>query len=204
MQFFDYPWRHAVIDDYFPDAIFQELLLNQETFVDYYRETHMMNSHLAIAQYEDGSRLWRNHPDPEAAEKYFENTYPELNALYGVLEEFFRKRHNLLIEDLYHHFQKGRPEGFAFAVQIQAPNYRYPIHNDSEWKKLSTTVFLGDDNVGTYLYETADQDYDKPSKVIEWKPNRALVFSRDENTFHSFNTTSEEKFRYTLVHNLRG
>jgi hypothetical protein len=76
----------------------------------------------------------------------------------------------------------------------------YPIHPDTEDKILSVVVYISpENNIGTILYR------DKAGKdkyTIEWKQNRALIFSRKNDTWHSYNSDGKS-MRVVLVYNLR-
>lgn len=72
-----------------------------------------------------------------------------------------------------------------------APNYKYPVHNDSEMKRLSMVINLGDDNIGTQLV-----DYGP----VPWKDNRAFAFTRNEDTFHWYE--SNNNYRTCLIYNI--
>ena len=79
-------------------------------------------------------------------------------------------------------------------------NSIFPIHSDSEDKLLSVVIYIAPDtNEGTTLYE--DKSGKNPKK-INWIPNRAFIFSRNDNTWHSYKADGKNN-RLTLVYNLR-
>lgn len=76
----------------------------------------------------------------------------------------------------------------------------FPIHADTKDKLLSVVVYIAPEkNEGTYLYETIDG---KNPQVIEWKTNKAFIFSRTDDTWHSYKSDGISN-RLTLVYNLR-
>jgi len=77
-------------------------------------------------------------------------------------------------------------------------NFDYPIHNDAEYKLLSIVVYLSEKNIGTILYNE-----DKSELEIEWAPNKAFIFARDETTYHSYKSNGLQT-RKTLMINLLG
>lgn len=79
--------------------------------------------------------------------------------------------------------------------------YKFPIHEDSANKLLSVVVYLYPKlNTGTILY--SDQSGNDKT-IIEWVPNRALIFSREGGvTWHSYEGDGIST-RYALVANLR-
>ena len=52
-------------------------------------------------------------------------------------------------------------------------------------------------NIGTFIYSSNK----KETKNVEWKQNRALFFSRTENTPHSYKSDGVSN-RITLIYNL--
>ena len=79
-------------------------------------------------------------------------------------------------------------------------NYVFPIHNDSRDKLLSIVIYLSPKkNEGTWLYEDKTG---RNATQMEWKKNRAFIFSRNEETWHSYKSDGINS-RVTLVYNLR-
>ena len=73
--------------------------------------------------------------------------------------------------------------------------YKYPIHSDHPDKLYTIVTYLHPEKSnGTVLVGTTK---DKHEVVVEWKPNRALIFKQNPNSPHYYlNSTSE--YRYTL------
>ena len=70
-----------------------------------------------------------------------------------------------------------------FHIVIAGRDFSFPIHSDTPNKLLSGVVYLAPEkNIGTFIY-SSDK---KETKNVEWKQNRALFFSRTENTPHSY------------------
>jgi len=111
-------------------------------------------------------------------EKYF-------SQALNLLEAFAPKKINLY-------------EYSDFHFVIAGKNYKYPIHIDTHNKLLSGVIYLKPTkNFGTRLYGENKKD----SIDLEWKPNRALFFSRNKNTFHSYKSNGISE-RITLIYNL--
>ena len=87
-----------------------------------------------------------------------------------------------------------------FGINDTGNNYNFPIHNDTPNKLLSGVIFLSPHkSTGTKFYENKKG---KGEKEIDWKINRAVFFSREENrSWHSFNH-SGEGVRRVLIYNL--
>ena len=79
-------------------------------------------------------------------------------------------------------------------------NEKYPIHSDVARKLLSVVIYIEPkENVGTLLYRRSEK---KSFNTVEWKPNRALIFSRlEEDTLHSYEGNVIDD-RYTFNFNL--
>ena len=94
-----------------------------------------------------------------------------------------------------------------FHIIETGSKYKYPIHRDTPFKLLSGVIYLSPKvNKGTILYEDKKGTNEK---VIDWKQNRALFFSRKENnSYHSYegdNISTRRALVYNLMTtNMRG
>jgi hypothetical protein len=85
-----------------------------------------------------------------------------------------------------------------FHIVIAGKDHSFPIHSDTQNKLLSGVVYLSPDiNFGTNIF-SSDK---KEKKNIKWKKNRALFFSRTQNSFHSYESDGVSN-RITLIYNL--
>lgn len=201
IKIYNDPWKHVVIDNFLPDNIYNELMENREDFIELYKQTyHTTTHHFAWNYQKDHYSHGVNALNPNKFHKYVKQ-FPNLESCYLNLYNFFSDTHDSFIKDVYSIFHNDYPERFSYSVQIQNKDYQYKIHTDSMRKKITTLVYLSEKNIGTYLYKSKDQDYNKPTKEVEWKPNRAMVFTR-ENCWHSFQSSKTDGFRYTLNYNL--
>jgi len=87
-----------------------------------------------------------------------------------------------------------------FHIINTGKNYKFPIHDDTPDKLLSGVIYLKPEkNAGTIFYNSKSGG-DK--KVIDWKVNRAVFFSRKEReTWHSYEGDKINN-RLALVYNL--
>lgn len=86
-------------------------------------------------------------------------------------------------------------------VVCTGKDFKFRIHNDSTSKLLSTVVYIApDQNIGTILYD--DEEGTNP-REIDWEPNKGFIFSRTEDTWHSYMSDGISR-RLTLVYTLRG
>lgn len=87
-----------------------------------------------------------------------------------------------------------------FHIIETGANYKFPIHDDTPNKLLSGVIYLKPNkNTGTIFYKNSKGE---GKKIIDWKINRAVFFSRSEReTWHSFKGNGKSN-RVVLVYNL--
>ena len=87
-----------------------------------------------------------------------------------------------------------------FTLICTDKNYKFPIHDDIPNKLLSGVVYLSpSENVGTIFYS---DKLGNNKKIIEWKKNRGVFFSRrEQETWHSYEGNGISD-RLVLVYNL--
>jgi len=87
-----------------------------------------------------------------------------------------------------------------FGITDTGPDYEFPIHNDTPNKLLSGVIYISPlENVGTKFYSDKKG---RNERYVDWKINRAVFFSRDENkSWHSFNG-DKTQVRRVLIYNL--
>ena len=87
-----------------------------------------------------------------------------------------------------------------FTIIKTGKNYKFPIHDDTPNKLLSGVIYLyPKDNTGTIFYSNKNGD---SKKIVEWKQNRAVFFSRvEKETWHSYEGDGYSD-RIALVYNL--
>ena len=121
--------------------------------------------------------------------------------------DYMTEFHNDYYPKLHSFLEKLAPERIPKIKWLELnlvwtdKNYKYPIHVDSPNKLLSVVVYLyPKENSGTILYSDKGGS-DKT--FVNWVPNRALIFARQEGvTWHSYEGDGISQ-RYTLVINLR-
>jgi hypothetical protein len=87
-----------------------------------------------------------------------------------------------------------------FNIIETGANYEFPIHDDTPNKLLSGVIYLKPEkNYGTMFYKNKKGEAER---LIEWKVNRAVFFSRSEReTWNSFKGDRKSN-RIVLVYNL--
>lgn len=83
--------------------------------------------------------------------------------------------------------------------------HHFHIHTDVKSKLLSVTVYITPEkNTGTLLYNTKiDAKTGTDEQEVEWKQNRAFIFSRTDSSWHNYKADGKNK-RVVLVYTLRG
>ena len=65
---------------------------------------------------------------------------------------------------------------------------------------MSVVIYISPEkNFGTFLYNNKEGD---ECFEIEWKPNKAFIFSRNDNSWHSYKSNNEYG-RLALVYNIK-
>lgn len=161
--------------------------LNEEDFID------LCNLHLDM-NFNDEFKVYHNEINNE---KIINSSIDE-KILRRIHNNYFSKAINLLKEispekvNLYDYSD--------FTIIITKKNSKFPIHDDTPNKLLSGVIYLyPEKNSGTIFY--SDKKGSNKT-LIEWKPNRAVFFSRKEKeTWHSYEGDKINN-RIVLVYNL--
>ena len=87
-----------------------------------------------------------------------------------------------------------------FTIIVTKKNSNFPIHDDTPNKLLSGVIYLyPNDNSGTIFYNDKNGSN---KRIIDWKPNRGVFFSRvEKETWHSYKGDGVND-RVALVYNL--
>ncbi len=103
-----------------------------------------------------------------------------------------------ILEKLAPH-KVGQAKYVDWGFQTTPKSLMYPIHPDIPEKLLSTVVYCEPEkNLGTFLFSNQKGD---SRFEIPWKPNRALIFSKAEDTWHSY-ACNDVQERRSLVLNV--
>ena len=121
---------------------------------------------------------------------------PEL--LKRLQKNYHDKAFNLLKE--LSPFKAELYDYSEFHIIETGADYQFPIHDDTPNKLLSGVIYLRpEENSGTVFYDNKKGD---GKKLIDWKMNRAVFFSRIERkTWHSYKGDGKSN-RIALVYNL--
>jgi hypothetical protein len=122
------------------------------------------------------------------------NTFKEPNVL-NLYDKYSSKITSMLSELAAD--KAPLADHHTLSLIVTYPNAKYPTHTDSDNKLLSCVLYVSQENIGTMLYSNSKQE--DPFEV-EWKPNRLFVFSRTDDSWHSWQ--SNHNYRATLVWNI--
>ena len=184
------PWNHAIIHEAFPADLYKDLHnnfssrfilsedVNKKGYRYYVGETHKRKNSYHIRfnfDYSMESRL---------QEHFNKKIYPSL-VKSGLFPSF---THEAL--------SSGELGNTFWHFSAVYPRVNFSKHVDTDSKTLSFVCFMSPEkSVGTILYSNAEGHNKVP---IEWKPNTAVVFAREENTWHDYHNPSTTEHRITL------
>lgn len=209
IQYFDEPWRHAVIDNFLPDDLFNQILESQEEIYAISDEhfsptsqTRIMLEHSSQKTNIVGEHILPN--NSQQTKDVILSKF-EMSGLRDLIDEF----NHFLIENIDPVYENLKGESFPKEIksnlysglQLQSPEFEYPIHDEVIVKVMSIVLFVSpEENHGTWLYERPDQDYYNPTKKVEWKQNRAFIFCGQPGvSWHSFNAKKGAWKRVTIA-----
>ena len=169
-NFYNYPWPHWIIDDFFNTDDFSTLttdVLNEIKTIDIDNPTSLIEKNHGIYIIRDGdikNKRWYH-----LAEKYSKklNNFKDFNVP-------IRSYNNLT---------------FRAQLTIGKPECNYPVHYEVKCNILKFFLYLyPKEGIGTKLY-LEDESYALPIhiKTIDWKQNKLFVFPPQKNvTWHSY------------------
>ena len=150
VQYFDTPFRHAVIDNFFNDKDYKsltEILNHNEKTIEFIK-----GSIIDLSKDPDQVHNWVTTPD-EIMAPYFK---------YISSLETLKLDHEKEFSSEYRYYVRSKNSDFD----------PYPIHTENLYKAMSLVVYMGEHhNYGTELYDN-DREF---VKEIEWKDNRAFI-----------------------------
>lgn len=211
VEFFEDPWKHAIVDDFFPQDLFDELVENTALVDEFTAMLVGRDQQTRIYWDMQNEKVAYQHKkDLLFIEKIaqVEDFLPDIDSITGRGVDYF-KQINPEMMDIQNKLKyddkdfDGFTDTFKFFWQSQPDHYRFRIHDEIPSKRMSIVVFLAPEkNYGTYLYEDGSQPYKEPSKTIEWKPNRAFIFCGHPGlTWHAFQSTDQRRHTICAFYN---
>lgn len=178
-----YPFEHIVIDEFFTQKLFDELI----------KEIKKMD-----LSFDDINGDFRciSRINKEGQEEFADGLSTKL------LTKIFKDKNEFLLEKLRELAPKKHSlyEFTELRIQKAQEAYSSGAHTDSAQKLLSVVIYLHpEEEEGTQMYERKDGEI---VAQCEWQQNRAFVFARKENrTWHSW-ASKGNKGRFVLVYTL--
>ena len=169
---------HIIIDNFFEEDEFEKI----KTYKAEVEPDAVNISHNEVS--EDGT-IKSDRVDAEFLEGIHHKYTPHLREILGVLAP--RKLQAYEYSD-FHLITSGK-------------NYKHPVHDDVPRKLLSVVVYISPEkNNGTFIHKGKYKM--TPVGEVEWKPNRAMIFSRrDRKSWHSYSGDTIND-RLCVIYNL--
>lgn len=208
VKYYNEPWEHVVVDNFFPEDIYLEISNSKYQFKEFasfaFADSSQNNLYCMNGKFMSRGRILRkkHSSHPRFNIKDINKVFPELSESYLKWNSYFYSNDTFknIFESLVSKCSFDDTTHMS-GYQLQPKNYTHQIHDENIEKILSVVVYIGpEENNGTYLYEDFRQEYDNPSKIVEWKPNRAFIFSGKQNlTWHAFSANNTEDYRCTFA-----
>ena len=173
IQYFDDPFRYAVIDDFFN----KEDLEFVKSKLGHIQENKDFNSILDTDKIRKRILKKNLHDFNKNPNERFAKYFELLDSL-----------------DIKNDPEKEYTSEYAYFFRVKKLKEDYPVHTENIYKAISLVVYLGEEqNFGTELYDNNKNFV----KEVEWKYNRAFVMSGFNNqkgtlpgnsTWHTYKT----------------
>ena len=173
--YFDDPWPHSVIDNFFDPDLLRNLEIEFKNHLEFKKND-------SWAESMEISRLVYNTRNPQ-----FESAFPHATkCLTSVDYSRFLAT-----------FREKRPHSeltICHELSYLNHKYAYPIHDEAAHKIISLVAYVApDEGQGTLLYDK-DKNF---VKQVPWRRNRVLAFAGISGlTWHSYET--DQKPRLTI------
>lgn len=125
-----------------------------------------------------------------------------INADYSEINDYLQNfawtelvKHRTELEKITHNKRNKLPcnendSFFRIMVKVMDPGTKHhSIHLDSDWKQLTTIVYVSDENTGTKFY--TDNNKLAFYKEVEWKKNKGYSFIPSSTSWHDFENSIE-------------
>lgn len=164
------PWQHKIIDNFFPQEVFNRIRKAAEHLSQYTVEKKTLP-------------LWLYEAVDLGMDKQVETDI--ISAADDILDNL-----DIITSD-FDNVNKSNLGHYAMPkFGVSGKNFTYPIHPESVHKVLVFVIYIfPDEDHGTRLYREKNEE--SFSKEIEWKPNRAFLTCPGNNdvTWHNWSST---------------
>ena len=198
-------WKHKIVDDFLDkeDFEFAEQTLEKIIVQGSFQKYLAPNKFTTL---------------PESKVITTEKTIEKQKSV-GVTSERmleFQKKYEQKLMDILKELAPERVKDVEYmeiSFSASVPGYKHFPHLDRPQKLLSVVVYISPEkNVGTVMYLAKPGKSIKKGgsgknllgrRVVPWKPNRAFIFARSSETWHSWVASPNQKPRGTLLFNLK-
>lgn len=187
---YEHPWPHLILDDFLDqedlDLIVQECN-NILELVDYPDIRHQFLIDWNVESKKSQSKLRLNESN--------------ISFQYDNALSYIPKKYESKLKKIYKQLN-NKPSKHKFVnmeLMICNKKFEHSIHDENPSKILSAVTYISkDNNNGTTIYNSKNDEYDRPVKKIKWKQNRCFIFSGQKNkTWHAFSSNGKN-VRITL------
>ena len=183
------PWPHIVIDNFFNENLYQDIV-RQTLQSELYAKVAKHDKIATYLNYDEfGNIVQNNNLDKCLSSDVIDDIY---EYYFDECVDLLSQLDSSKVPDLKY---------MQIGVTYCGSNYTgEKVHVDRPEKLLSIVVYIApEENIGTVLYKNETEI----SKQIDWKPNRSLIFSRDDDqtpTWHHY--YSNKNKRVAVIINL--
>lgn len=167
---FNDPWQFWVVDNFFKLETYNKLLqiANNKT-----------SNVWAVIDKSDGNKIYSNKAELPNLSKKNSCHLTEVKPIINYIQDTVKEK---LSSDIYQNYKV-----ISDLVECE-PNYYYHTHRDHTDKKVSIIVYLSpEDGDGTTLV-----DSDKKTYEVKWRKNRAVLFRRNDQSYHFYRNTKNQ------------
>ena len=193
-------WPHIIRDDFFDEIDFKWI---RQLFDEYASQHPARNDEIRFVK---KFRFFEDTIDPDKLMDKFpdrDDLVDRRSSIHAEGERIFKTVLPIAkscLSKLYPE-KLGLVEFSQFQLVECGANFQYRAHEDAIWKLLSIVIFVSPkENEGTIMLKTSD-----PNSVVgcvEWRQNRAFIFSRIPGvTWHRYCSDGQSP-RRTVIFNL--
>lgn len=188
---YDSPWPHMIVDDFLEKEDIDLLLKEAEVILELGRKPTVR--HRLLCHWDCASNTVKSKVDLNEDIKISDAYISEL--------DYLPKKYEPKLKKIYKQLKEKTPKHTSVLMELMICNekFQYQIHDESPWKLLSTVTYISkDENSGTTMYTSEEDEYSNPEKKVEWLQNRCFIFSGEVGkTWHAFSSNGKN-IRITL------
>lgn len=188
---YDNPWPHMIVDDFLEKEDIDSLLKEAKNILELGEKPTVR--HRLLCHWDCASNTVKS--------KVNLNEDINFRGAYVSEVEHLPKKYEPKLKKIYKQFKEKSPKHTSVLMELMICNekFQHKIHDESPYKLLSTVTYISkDENNGTTMYTSEEDEYSNPEKKVEWLQNRCFIFSGERGrTWHAFSSNGEN-IRITL------